>query len=81
MKNIYKGYTFRNPSGNLDYRVFNTIAGAQSQAAFASERPYSHVSWPSDWDRAYKQGFRIVPVKMVTTGTSRAAWKKAPKAA
>lgn len=79
MKHVYKGFSFRNPAGNLDYRVFSKVEAAQSTAAFESERPYSHIEWPSDWSRAYKQGFRIVPVKMVTTGKSRAAWKKPAK--
>lgn len=75
------GFTFRHPDGSLCPNVSQTVAGAQNGAAFASDRPYSHVSWPSDWRRAYKQGFRIVPVKLVTTGKSRAAWKNNQEAA
>jgi hypothetical protein len=79
MHSTRKGFTFRNPAGNLDYRVVDTVAAAQSNAAFASERRYSHISMPSDWDRAYKQGFRIVPVTMKAERTRRSYKLAAPQ--
>ena len=75
MKRTAKGFTFRDPAGNLDYRVAENVAAAQNNAAWASERPYSHVAWPTDWDRAYEQGFRIVPVTM-NAGRTEPTWKK-----
>lgn len=33
-----RGFTFRKPSGALDWRIVETVAAAQTLAAFASER-------------------------------------------
>jgi hypothetical protein len=71
-----RGYTFRSPKGKLDWRIEPSVSRAQDNAAFASDRPYSHISMPSDWDRAYKQGFRIVSATL-SVGASHPAWKKA----
>lgn len=69
-----KGFTFRRPNGSLDYRVVHSAEVAQSNAAFACERPYSHIELPGDWKRAYKQGFRIVRAKVVS-GRTESKWK------
>lgn len=74
-KRIRRGFTFRNPNGDLDYRIVHSVAAAQSNAAFDSERPYSYIELPTDWDRAYNQGFRIVPATL-TSGPSDRAWKR-----
>lgn len=73
---VLRGFTFRDPSGRLDWRVFETVNRAQSGAAFESDRPYGHIDMPKDWHRAYKQGFRIVPVTL-KSGATRSAWKEA----
>ncbi len=73
---VLRSFTFRYPLGSLDRRVVGQVSEAQSNAAFASDRPYSHISMPSDWCRAYKQGFRVVPVTM-KSGPTHAAWKGA----
>lgn len=72
---VVRGFTFRNPQGYLDWRIVHSVEAAQSNAAFASDRPYSHIQVPRDWHLAYKQGFRIVPVKLVS-GSTNGAWKK-----
>lgn len=69
------GYTFRHPKGHLDYRVVWSVETAQSNAAFASDRPYSHIRLPDDWNQAYKQGFRVVPAELLS-GVSKRSWKK-----
>lgn len=72
---MVRGYTFRHPDGKLDYRIVENVGAAQSNAAFASDRPYSHISLPSDWHRAHKQGFRIVAVAMVA-GRTQHRWRQ-----
>lgn len=69
------GYTFRDPNGELDFRIVQSPEAAQSNAAFACERPYSHIEMPDDWGRAYKQGFRIVSATLVG-GRSQTRWKR-----
>lgn len=69
------GFTFRDPKGTLDYRIVWSVEAAQSNAAFACERPYSHISLPEDWNRACKQGFRVVRAKLIG-GRSEPNWKK-----
>lgn len=64
-RRILKGFTFRDPGGNLDWRIYKTVEAAQSGAAFASKRPYSHISMPEDWNRAYRQGFRVLSAKLL----------------
>lgn len=73
-KRALHGYTFRSPGGDLDYRIVPSIEAAQSNAAFQCERPYSYITWPDDWNRAYEQGFRIVPATLVS-GRGNGAWK------
>lgn len=72
---VLKGFTFRDPGGNLDSRICYSIGWAQSNAAFQSKRPYSHIEMPNDWLRAYEQGFRIVSATL-SAGPSQGAWKK-----
>lgn len=72
---VLRGFTFRDPKGNLDWRICHSVESAQSNAAFACERPYSHISLPGDWQRAYKQGFRIVSATL-RAGPSNGAWAK-----
>jgi hypothetical protein len=71
-----KGFTYRRPDGTLSSEVFEDVSYAQEEAAFASKRPYSYISMPSDWKRAYRQGFRIVRATIVA-GRSHRAWKDA----
>lgn len=61
---VLAGYSFRDPKGRLDYRVCEDRDSAKDNAAFASDRNYSHIEMPNDWHRAYTQGFRVVKVKM-----------------
>ncbi len=63
-RRVLHGYTFRDPQGRLDCRIVGNVETAQSNAAFASKRPYSHINWPKDWRRAYRQGFRIIKVNL-----------------
>lgn len=74
-RRVRHGFTFRDPEGNLDCRIVHSVEAAQSNAAFASDRPYSYISMPNDWQRAYKQGFRIVSATL-TAGASNEAWKE-----
>jgi hypothetical protein len=67
------GYAFISPRTGVDYRIYRTITAAQDAAAFASERLYSHISMPSDWHRAYKQGFRIAKAA-IKAGNSHKSW-------
>ncbi len=75
-KRIKTGYTFRCPDGTLDNRIVSTVEAAQNNAAFSSKRPYSHIEWPADWNRAYQQGFRIITAKLVAGRTYR-SWQEA----
>jgi len=70
-----EGFTFRYPDGNLDYRIVRDVEMAQDNAAGAAETPDRGIIVPRDWDLAFEQGFRIVPVVM-TAGPSRGSWKK-----
>lgn len=74
MKPQRKGFTFRYPDGSLDWRITDSVEGAQSNAAFASVDSCS-IQLPRDWDRAHAAGYRIVPARL-TVGPSRGAWKK-----
>lgn len=75
---VKQGFTYRKPDGKLNSTVHWSVESAQSSAAFASDRPYSHIALPDDWNRAYKQGFRIVRARLVAGKTHR-AWKKPAK--
>lgn len=48
----------------LDYRICDSEEAAQTNAAFARPRGYSHIEMPGDWYRALREGYRIVPVKL-----------------
>lgn len=73
-KKIAKGFTFRKPNGDLDWRVVRSIDAAQSNAAFdITER--SSIELPKDWERAYALGYRIESAT-VLGGASNKAWKE-----
>lgn len=67
-KRARHGFTFRYPSGELDYRITETMGAAWTNAAFACERPHSHIVIPLDWQRAEEQGFRIVHATLKSRG-------------
>jgi len=74
MKTILYGFTFRRPDGSLDYRIVERVEAAQVNAAFACKRPHTFGLLPGDWNRAYKQGFRVVRARLVE-GRGAGAWK------
>ena len=73
MRDAVHGFTFVDPKGEVSNIVYSNVKAAQDAAAFACERPYSYISTPSDWYRAYKQGFRIVRAVLMKSGPLRSA--------
>lgn len=71
---IRRGFTFRDPKGNIDFRVHWSVEEAQSQAAF-DWSPRCGITLPDDWNSAYKAGYRIVPVALAQDGRARPSWK------
>jgi hypothetical protein len=59
----YGGYTYKMPDGTLGRQITSTRKWSMSNAAFAfSDR--GTITMPYDWKRAYRKGWRVVPVQV-----------------